>query len=173
MNQRLRICNMKKLVLLFLITSLSNAFAQNEKQAVNEQVWKPFIEAFNNRDTKKFMEVHSKDVVRSSRDSKQVIGWDEYYNQMERGNKSEVASKSKRILDLRFTERIYGTDKAIEVGIYKTSYVGADGIAKSFYGRFHVVLRKENGIWKILVDTDSSENHSISEKDFLEAAPME
>jgi ketosteroid isomerase-like protein len=164
---------MKKLLLFFLTVSVIQAFAQDEKQAVNDQVWKPFIQAFNDRDTKKFMELHSKDVVRSSRDSKNVLGWDEYYQQMERGNKSENASKSKRTLELRFTERIYGKDKAIEVGIYKTSYVGGDGIAKGFYGRFHVVLRKESGAWKILVDTDSSENGTISEKDFLEASPME
>lgn len=164
---------MKNALLFFLIFSVIQVFAQDEKQAVNEQVWKPFIQAFNDRDTKKFMDVHSKDVVRSSRDSKQVLGWDEYYKQMERGDKAESASKSKRILELRFTERVYGNGKGIEVGIYKTTYVGGDGIAKSFYGRFHVVLRKENGTWKILVDTDSSEKHMISEKDFLEAAPME
>jgi ketosteroid isomerase-like protein len=164
---------MKSLLLAFLSFSVLTVFAQDEKQAVNEQIWKPFIEAFNNRDTQKFMDVHSKDVVRSSRDSKQVIGWDEYYKQMERGDKSENASKSKRILELRFTERIYGKDKAIEVGVYKTTYIKADGIAQSFYGRFHCVHRKENGVWKILVDTDSSEGRTISEKHFLEATAME
>lgn len=164
---------MKKLLLFVLTVSVIQVFAQDEKQAINEQVWKPFIQAFNDRESEKFMAVHSKDVVRSSRDSKKVSGWDEYYKQMARGDKAEAASKSKRILELRFTERIFGVDKAIEVGIYKTAYIGVDGIAKNYYGRFHVVHRKENGTWKILVDTDSSENHSISEKDFLEAAPME
>ena len=164
---------MKNVFLLFLVFSVITVFGQDEKLAVNEQLWKPFIEGFNSRDTKKFMDVHSKDVVRSSRDSKQVIGWDEYYKQMERGDKSENASKSKRILELRFTERLYGNDKAVEVGIYKTTYVRADGISQSFYGRFHCVHRKENGVWKILVDTDSSEKGTITEKDFLEATAME
>lgn len=164
---------MKNILLTVLIFSVITAFGQDEKPAVNEQIWKPFIEAFNNRNTQKFMDVHSKDVVRSSRDSKQVIGWDEYYKQMERGDKSENASKSKRILELRFTERLYGKDKAVEVGIYKTTYVRADGTSQSFYGRFHCVHRKENGVWKILVDTDSSEGRTISEKNFLEASPME
>jgi ketosteroid isomerase-like protein len=164
---------MKKLILFFLLFTVIQVFAQDERQAVNEQIWRPFIDSFNNRDTKKFMDVHSKDVVRSPRDSKKVIGWDEYYKQMERGDKSENASKSKRILELRFTERIYGQDKAIEVGVYKTTYVRADGITQSFYGRFHCVHRKENGVWKILVDTDSSEKGTISEKDFLEASAME
>jgi hypothetical protein len=36
-----------------------------------------------------------------------------------------------------------------------------------------VALRKEKGVWKILVDTDSSENNTVGEKDFLAAKPME
>ncbi len=48
----------------------------------------------------------------------------------------------------------------------------ADGKTMDYFGRFHVVLRKENSIWKILVDTDSSENGTISEKDFLAAKPI-
>jgi ketosteroid isomerase-like protein len=164
---------MKKTILGILMLCVFSVFAQDEKQAINEQIWRPFLDGFNNRDTKTFMDVHSKDVVRSSRDSKQVIGWDEYFQQMERGDKSNAANKPKRMLELRFTERIYGKDKAVEVGIYKTTYVRADGIAQSFYGRFHCVHRKENGTWKILVDTDSSEGGTISDKHFLEAAPME
>jgi ketosteroid isomerase-like protein len=165
---------MKKIPLILLLSCYAiSAFTQNVQQEINEQVWKPFIQAFNDRDTKSFMAVHSKDVVRSPRDSKVIWDWNEYYKQMERGDQSEKVSQSKRQLELRFTERIAGKDKAIDVGIYKTTMIRSDGIAKSFFGRFHVVHRKENGVWKILVDTDSSENNSISEKDFLAAAALE
>jgi ketosteroid isomerase-like protein len=44
---------------------------------------------------------------------------------------------------------------------------------QSLYGRFHVVLRKENGVWKILVDKDSSEGRSIDETDYVAAKAME
>jgi ketosteroid isomerase-like protein len=147
--------------------------AQIVKDEINAQVWKPFVEAFNNHDTEDFMQVHSKDVVRSPRDSKVVWNYDEYFQQQQRGDKSGRASGSTRRLELRFTERIYGKDAAVEVGIYKTTYTQPDGMTKSFYGRFHVVHRRENNIWKILLDTDSSEGGSVSERDFLEAFPME
>jgi hypothetical protein len=34
------------------------------------------------------------------------------------------------------------------------------------------VLKKEKRLWKILVDTDSSENGTIGEKEFSAASPM-
>lgn len=160
------------LTVVFLLVYLTGS-AQNQQQEINRQVWNPFLKGFNENDTKTFMSVHSKDVVRSPRDAKQILNWDQYFAEQEKGDAADKAAKRKRILELRFTERIANKDQAIEVGIYKTTYIGIDGIAKSFYGRFHVVMRKEGSTWKILVDTDSSENNSISEKDFLAAAPME
>jgi ketosteroid isomerase-like protein len=164
---------MKKAIVLVFSFFITHAYSQTSTQEINEQVWKPFISSFNERDTKSFMTVHSKDVVRSSRDSKTVLNWEEYNKQSEKWDQQEKKSQSRRQLELRFTERIAGKDQAIDVGIYKTTYIQPDGKTRSFFGRFHVVLRKENGVWKILVDTDSSENNTISEKDFLAAATME
>ena len=145
----------------------SLAQSQNE---INEQVWKPFIENFNNRNNVGFMAVHSKDVIRSPRDSKTIFGWDEYFRQLQQGQSKTPTGQ--RSIELRFTERIVKDNLAFDVGIYKTSFKPNNGIPNSFYGRFHVVLRKENAIWKILVDTDSSEGGTIGEKDFLSAKEM-
>lgn len=164
---------MKNFITLLIVCSAFSVAAQLAQQEINQQVWRPFIKTFNNRDTKGFMDVHSKDVVRSSRDSKTVLNWDEYYRQTEHWDQQEKKSQSKRTLELRFAERLASKDQAIEVGIYKTTYIQPDGNTRAFFGRFHVVLRKENGVWKILVDTDSSENKTISETNFLAAAPME
>ena len=164
---------MKNILLISLLCSVANVFAQNHQQEINNQVWKPFIKTFNERDTKGFMAVHSKDVVRSSRDSKTILNYEEYYKEQEQGDKRGLTSGTKRDLELRFTERIANNNQAIEVGIYKTSVIRSNGATQSHYGKFHVVLRKENGTWKILVDTDSSENNSITEKDFLAAQAME
>jgi ketosteroid isomerase-like protein len=111
-------------------------------------------------------------VVRSPRDGKIIWNWDEYKNSQSKGDQEDLKAKRKRTLTLRFTERIAGNDLAVEVGIYKTSYLLPDGKTMDYYGRFHVVLRKENGTWKILVDTDSTENGTIAEKDFLAAKSM-
>ncbi len=150
----------------------SAIFAQTVIEEINDQVWKPFIESFNECDTKRFMEVHSKEVVRSPRDAKAVWNWQEYFTQQERGDNREKTSQSKRNLELRFTERIAGKDAAVEVGVYKTTLINTEGKSRSFYGRFHVVLKKEDGRWKILVDTDSSEGNTICEEDFLAASAM-
>jgi ketosteroid isomerase-like protein len=164
---------MKTVSILILLFSTIQVPGQNAQTEINQQVWKPFITAFNNRDTKSFMEVHSKDVARSPRDSKVVWNWSDYKAQIEKGQKSEKASQGKRELTLRFTERIANNNMAVDVGIYKTTYTDQNGSINPYYGRFHVVLRRENEQWKILVDTDSSEGNTISEKDFLAAAAME
>lgn len=150
-----------------------HSFSQDHQHEINEQVWKPFIETFNNYKAKEFLTLHSKDLVRSSRDAKSILNWDEYLKEQSSGDQRSKENGYKRTLELRFTERIASSSQAVEVGIYKTTSVDNKGESRSFYGRFHVVLRKENGFWKILVDTDSSEGRTVSEKDFLAAAPME
>lgn len=158
-------------LLLFFITSLCEA--QSPQAEINQQVWKPFILSFDNHDTNGFMAVHSTDAVRSPRDGKVVWNWEEYKNQQARGDQQDQLANRKRTLELRFSERIASQDLAVEVGVYKTTYYPANGKTQSFFGRFHVVLRKESGIWKILVDTDSSEGGTIGEKEFLAAQPLE
>jgi len=113
------------------------------------------------------------DVVRSPRDGKMVLNWNEYFEQQKRGDDQGKASGNKRELGLRFTERIANDNQAMEVGIYKVTITEKIGNIRTFYGRFHVALRKENGIWKTLVDTDSSEGNSIDEQDYTQASPME
>jgi ketosteroid isomerase-like protein len=150
-----------------------NVFGQNAQQEINEQVWRPFIKTLNEKDTEGFLALHSKDVIRSPRDTKAVWNWNEYFQNQKKNDQQRKSSGSDGTLDLRFTERISGGDQAIEVGVYKYTTTNAEGVSKHYYGRFHVALRKENDIWKILVDTDSSEGNSISEKDFMAATPMD
>lgn len=151
---------MRLVILLLLLSSF--LFAQTAQEEINKQVWKPFIQGFNENNTALFMGVHSKDLVRAPRDAKKVLTWDQYYQQVEKQTGTHN-------IELRFTERINNDTQAIDVGVYKTSYPNHP----PFYGRFHVVLRKESGAWKILVDMDSNENGTIGEAQFLAAQPME
>lgn len=161
-------------VLMLLIGVCLNflSYAQSEKE-INDQVWKPFIESFNHHLSKEFLELHSKDVIRSPRDSRQVLNWEQYLTETTDGDNQDLNEKRTRTLALRFTERISNAKQAVDVGVYKTTYHFANGKTQTYYGRFHVALRKEKGVWKILVDTDSTENNTIGEKDFLAAKPME
>src|SRR5690349_17577674 len=122
---------MNRLIIGLLLISC-HTLAQSTQQEINKQVWKPFLKAFNDNDTKAFMDVHSKDVVRSSRDAKEVLNWTQYFSQQERGDNADKAAKRKRTLELRFTERLANDDQAIDVGIYKTSYINTDGTSRSF-----------------------------------------
>ncbi len=164
---------MKIPLMIWFTCTVVQVTGQSIQQAINDQVWKPFISAYNNHDTDGFMAVHSKDVVRSPRDGKMVLNWNEYFEQQKRGDDQGKKSGSKRQLGLRFTERIANDNQAMEVGIYKGTITDKTGNVRTFYGRFHVALRKENGVWKILVDTDSSEGNTIDEEDYLQARPME
>ncbi len=173
-RSRLLSSKMKRCILFSILLLLSaESFSQDYTKEINDQVWKPFIQTFNNFDAAGFLAVHSEDVIRSSRDSKEILNWEEYLRQQKAGDQRSIERRSKRTLELRFTERIANAEKAIEVGIYKTTSINSKGESQSFYGRFHVVLRKENGVWKILVDTDSSEGNTISEKNFHSAQPIE
>ena len=163
---------MKTLIISLCFAITLTAQAQTPQAEINKHVWEPFIASFNSHQADAFMAVHSKDAVRSARDGKTVWNWDEYKKSQTEGDQEDIKAKRKRTLTLRFTERIASNDLAVEVGVYKTSYLLADGKTMDYYGRFHVVLRKENGIWKILVDTDSSENGTIGEKDFMAAKPI-
>ena len=164
---------MKIVLIIFFSCACLQVTGQSIQAAINDQVWKPFIKTYNNRDTDGFLAVHSKDVVRSPRDGKMVLNWNEYFEQQKRGDDQGKTSGSKRELGLRFTERIANDNQAMEVGIYKVIVTEKTGNVRTFYGRFHVALRKENGTWKILVDTDSSEGNSIDEQDYMQANPLE
>ncbi|MGZ8510936.1 MAG: hypothetical protein ACXWWA_11185 [Chitinophagaceae bacterium] len=57
-----------------------------------------------------------------------------------------VGSQWKKNIELRFIQRIAGKDKAFEEGYYKTTSTNiVTGEIRKGIGKFHVLLRKENG----------------------------
>ena len=77
---------MKIPLMIWLTCAVVQVAGQSIQQSINDQVWKPFISTYNNRDTDGFMAVHSKDVVRSPRDDKMVLNWNEYFEHQKRGD---------------------------------------------------------------------------------------
>ena len=72
---------------------------------------------------------------------------------------------------LRFTQRIFNEDKAFEAGYYKTTGINRQtGELRKSFGRFHVLLRKENGTWKNVTSADTGER--ASEENFKKANPL-
>ena len=152
---------MKRILLVLstitIVSWSSLAQAENLQQQINEQVWKPFIKSFNNGDDEGFKRVHSFDVIRVEQDSKRIIGYDEYFKKIPDSVRAKWGNLKKNI-ELRFIQRIAGNGKAFEVGYYKTTSTNTGtGESRTSYGKFHVLLRKEKGVWKILMDADANE----------------
>ena len=143
----------------------------NITKEINEQVWMTFIRSYGNGDQEQFKSVHSKDVVRVIRDDGQIIGYDQYFKKIPDSLKAKWVNWKKNI-ELRFTQRISSEDKAFEVGFYKTTSINIQtGEQRKSFGRFHVLLRKENGTWKIIMDANTGEG--ASEENFNKASPMQ
>ena len=71
-------------------------------------------------------------------------------------------------------ERFSSEKIASERGIFELKALDSSGkeLWKS-YGKFHVFMRKLNGVWKIVVDYDSNEKNTIDEKAYLAAFVMD
>ncbi|CAN5421578.1 hypothetical protein BH09BAC3_BH09BAC3_06020 [soil metagenome] len=166
----------RTLTLLFSLIVISS-FGQEVQKEINEQVWKPFTKAIMNQDVNAFLAVHSADLIRAERNDKLVQTLEEYKKGMEnswpRWQERNKKTNTVYVFELRFTERINNQDRAYEVGYFKNEDTTPDGKKNVYYGKFQVALRKENGVWKILVDSDSNEGGTITEKDFLAAKPIE
>lgn len=158
---------------ILLIILAGSLYSQNSvvTHEINEQVWKPFIKSFATGDEAGFRAVHSKDVTRVIQDDNQVLGYDQYFKMVPDSVKAKWGNWKKNI-ELRFIQRISGNDRAFEVGYYKTTSTNTQtGEIRTGIGMFHVLLRKENGVWKILMDADTKEG--AGEEVFSKAKPME
>lgn len=136
-----------------------NGFAQvSISKEINDQVWLPFIEAFNKRDNIAFSKVHSNDVVRVMIDDQKILSAEEYFKVMP-DSILQKWSVWKMNLQLRFLHRISTVTSAFETGYYKNESVNSNTNEKRIsYGKFQVLMRKEDGKWKIIMDADSHEN---------------
>jgi ketosteroid isomerase-like protein len=152
---------------LLIFSSNPSIFSQTTTSTeINEQVWIPFIKAFNAYDAKGFIELHATDMIRVTRDNSQNRSLEEYADDMRKNAIREGETSRKRDLALSFTERIHSNDKAFEVGYYRVKYANPDGTRQTFYGKFHVVLVKEGDRWKIRLDADKGVDDDFLEKVF-------
>jgi hypothetical protein len=145
--------------IVLMLAPLSPAKAQDDKisRQINEQVWLPFINTFNNMYTEGFMALHSKKLIRIPEDSKRIFTYDEYYENTKRSNDAFKKANYKQTIELRFINRFADKVDAFETGFYKTVIAQSDGIKKTAYGKFHVMLHMEKEVWKITFDTDAAE----------------
>lgn len=161
-------------ILIFIIFSLvlTNPIkAQNLKnlEDINDQVWSKFYQVFDSLDYNLMETIHSKHLIRIPADNKVIFGYKDYMEQYKITFAKIKENKSNLHISLRFFERINNDLVASERGIYKMIINPNKKNEKVIYGKFHVILIKENGVWKILMDYDSNENNTIGEENFKKA----
>ena len=156
------------IILLFSITATAQTDSITEQ--INEQVWKPFINTFNNMYTEGFMALHSKKLLRIPEDNNRIYNYDEYVQNIKTSNENGKKNKIRQSIELRFTNRFIQNEQAFETGYYKTTVVEPDGLKRNSYGKFHVLLQKERDVWKILLDTDAADN--VDEATFQKGKPI-
>lgn len=156
---------MKHIFLSTLLFFTVNALSQSETEAINKDVWFNFMQAYQDLDASLFNKIHTKDVLRIPEESGNMMIGQEYKDaNLENFNRWNLA-KVKQKIEFSFYSRIQKGIWAYETGIYKlTRYTGSG--SQSYYGKFHVTLKKVSGVWKIYIDSDSSNGGTIGEEDF-------
>lgn len=143
-------------------------FTQNAQEEINNQIWKPFTEAWEANDGEAFNKIHSKDVWRIN-PGRLLVG-DEYTSR----NSERMDGVTKdRIIEFSFETRTVNGNNSYEVGYYRVTDTSGEE-PKFYVGRFHVALKKIDGKWKIIQDWDTSKINgieitpeSISQRNFI------
>jgi ketosteroid isomerase-like protein len=154
---------------------LASAVAQqtSAQQEIDEHVWRPFMAASNDFDADKFLSVQSKDLVRVAPDRSEVYGLDRYAREIRAGFQRARERKGlSRESEMRFLTRSAAGDLAHETGIFRSRVTLPGGEVRIRFSRFEMILRKEDGRWKILVDKDTAAGDAATEEEFQSATPI-
>lgn len=151
-----------------LLFIFCQTFSQNTVvlEEINTQIWEPFTKAFETSNYNLFGSIHSDNLIRVGANGKQLLNKNTYIQGYEN---NWISNTQNRTISFRFLERIVNENSGSERGIYKLTINPGTEQEQSYYGKFHVILRKEKNIWKILVDYDSSEGDTINESSYENA----
>jgi hypothetical protein len=154
---------MRKVIgILVMLSTCSSAVSQNLQQEINEQVWKVQLEAMKENNSAKFMTVMSDEVVQVSYDREVIRDKAGFEKQAAETYTRMKEARLTRNMEFRFLNRIANNMLAFEDGFYKFELINENLEKKVFYGYFQVALRKENNIWKVLVDYDSENYKGVT-----------
>lgn len=134
------------------IHSQGNDLKQLVEEKVNQDVWKPFKKSYEAKDWQTFNSLHTDDVLRAHDHGIQI---GQEYKDAIKGY-YEREDERKTSIDFVMERRTYKDNVGYEVGFYRVIYSKPGEDDYISYGRFHVVLKKVDGQWKIAQDWDSS-----------------
>lgn len=146
--------------------------AQTVTDQIDRDVWHPFVQSFSSFDEESFIALHTEDVIRVSREGSSMLIGSQYAESVRNAFAQGRENGTVRRIEFSFVERLNKDNVAYEVGYYRlTSATGGQEYVG--YGRFHVVLKKVEGIWKIAVDSDTNDGGAILEEDFMSGAMLQ
>jgi ketosteroid isomerase-like protein len=163
---------MRKILLLCaLCVCVGKVHAQKNVwlKEINQDIWTPFMEAYQQTDVAKYKALHTQDLIRATGAGKQIKDLPTYSAEVGKWFAELKQQKTQVSIKFRFLERITNGKTASERGIYELMLANEANKEQRYYGKFHVFLRKEKKKWKIAIDYDSNEGDTISADDFQKA----
>jgi ketosteroid isomerase-like protein len=140
---------------------------------INRDVWIPFSTAYASCDAEAFIALHSPDVIRVEGNGGWVGGFEEYAGRLREWFQWVAVQEGGLDIRFRFLERHIGDDASSERGVYRLALTYPDTDERLWYGMFHTICRKHNGVWRIAMDYDSDEGGTVSEETFAGGRAMD
>jgi hypothetical protein len=178
----------KLLLACLLCTLLSPAFtnAQNANslqyptllKELNRDIWIPYSEAVRANDATKLLSLLSQDFIRVYPFNKRIVNLTQFSEgirqsyQKDKTNEEQKKDQAANII-FRFSERIITEDFASERGVYQEMNTTSHGETQSSYEKFHVLSRKEKGVWKMVAFYASREKGTVWGQDYAKCVPID
>ena len=142
-------------------------------EELNHDVWRPFMEAYTQRDTAAFAQLYAPDLIRVEAATRWVGGLDAYLDRTATFFEDMTDRGATISIAFRFVERVVDGPIASERGVYRIDMLLPAEAERVFYGRFHTFARKSTGRWRIVVDYDTTEGGTVDEDTFAAAHDMD
>lgn len=152
------------LIALFLAGLAFGQVRSKTEVEIDKEVWDNFKEAYRTNDAALYNSIHTDKVLRITPGGIRI--GEEYRKSNEKS--MGRPNRTPRTIDFVFQHRVHEETVGYEVGYYKVVYYKDDQPDRESYGRFHVLLKKVAGQWKIALDWDSDDinGHIVTAEDF-------
>lgn len=166
---------MYKISLIVLLFSVVNIAAQDTmliQKEIDENLWKPFKESFENIDGEKLNALYADEVIRVTPNGIDTESKFKIAN-LKRFEENKASGTTIQ-LNFWFDSRHTNPTTSYEVGFYRLDFTAKEEVT-TIYGQFHIVLHKIDGLWKITQDWDTTKinGSSITITDFNKQTPLQ
>lgn len=146
---------------------------ERRQRQINADLWRPFMAHFADGEAEAYIALRAPQFVRVAAGSPRRLIDRATYATQTRGMFETLRKRGIRAtLEVRLQERLGTETQAFESGIWRLAIVRSDGQSSFQYGRFQVLLGRQEGSWKMLLDEDVALNAQDGERLFAATAPI-